>query len=430
MASFTRRNSDMSTEESSEEKSSRSEADMRKRRSPCPDLPKEALRRLEDDEDASVRAGVAGGSNAPPEMLSRLAEDEAPEVRKKVAENESAPLPVLERLLVDWEGASRTAARHPKVPEETKDRLVRAGMRDDFSAPFYMNLFWVGYTEHAPEEARPDTETSTPGPDSIRQGWARRGVVTGKDREWLLELGTGGKALVAGHPKTSPNRVEELVEESRRKARWRKGTPHNSDFDNELLKHPEINLIASLQDEEKDVRVAAALNPGASSALLRRLAEDRCDFVREAIALNPSAPPSLLRELYSDWTLWNGHLIARHGNAPRNVLQAALGSQSALTRESAAGNENAPQDLIRLLTRAGSREDLQGLSGLPPGPISEKQRKRLAQLGPYAKALLALHPDTTEVQARELARQIPSLDGTVGPFSPGQLRDVLSRGSG
>lgn len=110
----------MNTEEPPEEKSGRSEADARKRKAACPDLPRDALRRLEDDEDAPVRAAVAGNSNAPPEMLGRLAEDDAPEVRKNVATNESAPLSVLERLLVDWKGASKVAAPTPRCQRKPK----------------------------------------------------------------------------------------------------------------------------------------------------------------------------------------------------------------------------------------------------------------------------------------------------------------------
>ena len=384
----------MNTEEPPEEKSGRSEADARKRKTACPDLPRDALRRLEDDEDAPVRAAVAGNSNASPEMLRRLAEDKALEVRKNVAKNESVPLAVLERLLVDWEGASSVAARHPKVPEETKGRLVRAGAQEDLSAPFYLNVFEAGYKED-PSEEEPDANADAPGPGAIRDGWASRGEITDEEREWLRGFGPNGQALVAGHPDTPLDEIRRLVEGG-----------------------------------EETVRLSAALNPGASSGLLRHLAEDENEFVREAIGLNPAAPPPLLKQLYFDSTLMNEHLIARHDHAPKEVLRAALGSETALVRESALRHESAPQDLIRLLVRAGSRKDLQGLSGQSPEPISTEERDRLVELGRYGKALVALHPNTTDSQSRKLVRQIPSLDGMVGPFSLDQLREVLSEEPG
>jgi len=386
----------MNSDKLLEEEFSRSEAKVRKRKAACPDLPREALQRLEKDEDASVRAAVAGNSNASPEMLGRLAEDKALEVRKNVAKNESVPLAVLERLLVDWEGASSVAARHPKVPEETKKRLVRAGTREDFSAPFYLSVFETGYAEDLPEGEGLDTDAEGPGPGTIENGWASRSAITGEERKWLRGLGPNGQALVAGHPETPLEEIRRLIEES----------------------------------GQQIVRLSAALNPGVSSELLRQLAGDEDEFVREAVGLNPTAPPPLLRELYFDSTLMNKRLIASHPHAPEKVLTAALGNEASSVRQAALQHDRAPHDLIRLLVRAGSREDLQGLSSLPPGPISAEERERLAQLGRYGKALVAVHPDTTESQSRKLAQQIPSLDGMVGPFSPDQLREVLSEEPG
>ena len=131
---------------------------------------------------------------------------------------------------------------------------------------------------------------------------------------------------------------------------------------------------------EWDLHQAVACNPQAPSDLLRQLAKDSWS-VREAVARNPSTSVELLEQLAAGkWSRM---------------------SESGL-RKAVAEHPSAPTEALELLRRAGADAKLEKV-GCDPEPLTDAEQERLLDWGPYARRLLAAHPDTTPEQLEQLA---------------------------
>lgn len=88
-------------------------------------------------------------------------------------------------------------------------------------------------------------------------------------------------------------------------------------------------------------------------------------------------------------------------------LEILVGHERSSVRKAVATFSRALSNVINLMGRAGSKSDLSGLSEEKPGPITETERERLVEMGPYGKTLVAAHPDTPREELFELAEEVP-----------------------
>lgn len=100
-------------------------------------------------------------------------------------------------------------------------------------------------------------------------------------------------------------------------------------------------------------------------------------------------------------------LLERGATVSERLAVQCLAMEGGQARQAIADRPEAPEDLIELMVRAGSRPDLSDRSEKAPEPITEAERKRLREAGPYGKQLVAAHPDTPREALYELAGEAP-----------------------
>lgn len=160
-------------------------------------------------------------------------------------------------------------------------------------------------------------------------------------------------------------------------------------------------LVALLsKDAEPWVRGKIARREDPTEDIVAALSQDPEETVRSAIAANPRTPPALLRRLAVD----------EENNVRYEVWR----------------NPSAPQAELSLLLRAGSKE-LDYFTE-PQGALTPEEQETLFAWGPYARLLLARHPQTPpEMLARLLPEEEAARLAAGNPNAPPEMLEKLAQ---
>lgn len=342
------------------------------------------LEQLVEDEEAAVRQAVASNPNLPPVLVWTVAEECPAAVlsnpARQVWEMENpgllheVPLDALKALLKSEQAPTqwlRWGSTH-------EDGVVRRAVAANPSTPAEILESLAGDEEvqvrrrvsrhaNAPTAVLDLLMTAGSRPDLTGRTGERPGPLSAEERKRLLELGPYGRILVVGHPDTPAEKLRELAE-------------HGGEA----------------------VRYAVASNSTAPAKVLETLIDDAESGLRKTIANNPAAPTPMLERLAAD------------GNPD--------------VRAEVISHSRSPTDLLNLMTRAGSRLDLSGRSEGTPEPLTESERQRLLDAGPFGRELVAAHPETPPETLRQLAaRNSPSLRAAIveHPAPPKDVQETL-----
>ena len=375
-------------------------------------------------------------------VLDELASSERTALRRHVARHPRTAADTLTRLAADADPAvrQRTAA-HPHLPSETLRTLTDAGADPDLSA-----------FAAPPDHSSPDFTA-------------------------LAESGPYARQLAARHPDCPANLLDELANDPHRDVRAAiaqnpAASPHllaqladldDPDLRLHLARHPHLDGVTLedlARDPDANLRARVAEHPKATPDLLARLALDGAYAVRQHVAAHPNFSDAARQEIAAagstpdlqgfatpatDVTAqtldrlahaghWGRQLAARHPDtAPDTLAQLATHADPTL-RETAAHHLHFPKDLQELFRRAGSDPDAQGYE--PPQPLKPGDPDRLLALGPWARRLLARHPDATakhldrlggnddHTVRREAARHPNTAPGALAALAQDQAHDV------
>ncbi len=185
---------------------------------------------------------------------------------------------------------------------------------------------------------------------------------------------------------------------------------------------PDVEKIRKwASSQEVSTREKAALNPEAPPEILERLAEDEEWWIRACVCKNENAPVHVLRKLSKDprpevrsWASANEQtphgalerlaeegtyhtllMLAGNGAAPPRVVKRLVADPNNDVRDTASEHPNLPEGLLELMRRAGRDADLTNRPSEEGGePLSESERERLMEAGPFGQRLVALNPST------------------------------------
>lgn len=338
-----------------------------------------------------ARCLVARHPAATAGQLQRLAADAAAAVRLEVARHHAAPTQAIARLMLDDAAAVRDiAANHPAASPQVRTIIDRA---------------------------------------------ARGGCLLAAEQDALLAAGSWARSLVARNPFTDRAVLCDLAND----ASWRvrAAIAENPDAPGEALRpllgvdradvrvalasHPHTPpdvLAALVEDMDASVRVAVAAHRLAGGTALARLAEDGVVAVRSNVAANPVTPADVITRLVAagstpdllgfgrpdtsldeaalaalaDGGPWARQLAVRHPGTPPEALARLACDAHFLVRDAVTHHPRRPRDVIALLVKLGSTDDLQAYER-PTAPATAGELQRAADLGPWGRQLAARHPD-------------------------------------
>lgn len=219
---------------------------------------------------------------------------------------------------------------------------------------------------------------------------------------------------------------------------------------------PPADLVRIASRGKRDERALVAANPNTPLATLLELAEPFPDEVLRnptfvlaqiadpallaglpwkvmlAIAASPALPPHAAAVLLRDdhWApedlLSPQYMLAGNPSCPPEVLRKLCSCQQSSVRALAARHPATPPDAIALLRRIGAAEDL---SSTIPAPASEHDLRGAAELGYWARELVASHPDSPPALLSELFLDHPWLASRLAtnPATPPELLLQIAR---
>ena len=100
------------------------------------------------------------------------------------------------------------------------------------------------------------------------------------------------------------------------------------------------------------------------------------------------------------------HAATSIANDP-NALVGLVCDENFWVRREAARNPNAPEWVIDLLVRAGAAPDLRGFNGEVDESMTPEELRRLVECGPWARQLVAEHPNTA-VEVLAILASVPT----------------------
>ena len=147
-----------------------------------------------------------------------------------------------------------------------------------------------------------------------------------------------------------------------------------------LKKHGKINLAKSknaspemieelVEDEDEDVRYAAAENPNAPAEVLMRLAEDEDRDMRSAVSRNPRIPAEVFKKLAGDEDDGVRWEVARNSSNPVEVLRKLAENKDECVRQGVAYNSNTPAEILKKLAEDEDNNVRYGVAKNPNTPI-------------------------------------------------------------
>jgi hypothetical protein len=409
------------------------------------------------------------GDDTPRGRLEELSRDPRAGLRRAVAQHPATPPELLARLALDDNFWVRTdAAAHPAFPEELRRLLRLAGSSADLAAfaepdpslqpQALEELAAAGPWGQRLAARHPATPSSVLGrlgdhPSALlRADLARHPEAPAALPARLLEDGDlGVRRAAASHPRL-PRAALDLL----RRAGAGEGLDGTGAADPDLspsdgarlarggpfarllaARHPGLpatELTRLAADPDPEIRRAAAQNPASLASALLQLAHDEDPRVQQALAGNAAAPAEALL-LLAQGDAGNVDLLASlaaHPSAPPQLLARLAEQGASRVRERVAAHPTYPEAHRRLLVRAGSTPDLQGL-GDPDPALAAEELARLARGGAWARRLAAGHPATP---AADLARLAADGDllvrhrAATNPATPQQILDLLARAGG
>lgn len=307
------------------------------------------LRRLALDDSPLVRRGAAAHPWAPPALLRLLASDAAPEVRAQVGMHLATPPEVLMDLvrqaLVRSSSVEYLAAvaEHPRTPAPALTMLAIALFRDGWL---------VARRPHLPAETI--EAIIAYGPERCRADLARNPTL---DAASLDRLAADSIPLVriavARNLLTAEETIERLLRDP--DPAVRAANPRSSG----------IELIRLVDVRSRVVTEQVASNPATPPPLLDRLARTWDSDVHAAVAANASAPPETLRHLFRAGGETVRRLCLENPNCPVDLLRSRAGAPAPQWRALVAANPRTPQEILQSLAADPAPEVIAGLSGNP-----------------------------------------------------------------
>lgn len=272
-----------------------------------PATPTEAVVRFADHPSTMLRWTLAARPDLPPQVCARLAADPVPGVRADLAENPATGEDVIRVLAGDPDvHVRRSLARHPRVPLDVLTELARTAK--------------VGAT------LLPRIAAATPA--EIKE---------------LARSPDPAARMLAAQRRDLPPQIRDALA---------------SDPDARVVKsvapHPgltEDRLLAMVDRHGSRVHAKAAVNPGASAALLEHLARQAPpgQKVFREIARHPNATAPVLLSCLADARA--RPVAAAHPALPPRVIVELLSDPDRQVAEAAAGNPSLPPAVMtRLVT--------------------------------------------------------------------------------
>jgi hypothetical protein len=243
-------------------------------------------------------------------------------------------------------------ARHPKATESILRRLS-----DD-----HAELVREAVAEHPNTPVESLQKLSSDSNDDVRDSVATHGRIPYQTLASLAEKNDAYLRLLALHPETPEDRLEELAE------------------DNALLPF-------------------VLHNPNAPSDLLQACAE--IPELQDLVAKNPNTPLEALQILPTSTQITRA--ILQNPSLPSDWVGALLTDASPKIRSLARFHPNVPGGLLALLLQAGASIDLMQITTTPE-EIDPQDLVRLCNQGFFGKLLVASHPKTPEPLLRVLSQ--------------------------
>ena len=171
-----------------------------------------------------------------------------------------------------------------------------------------------------------------------------------------------------------------------------------------LKKYGKINLVENdntspemieelVEDEDADVRYAAAENPNIPTEVLMRLAEDEDRYMRSAVSRNPRIPAEVLKKLAVDEDGEVRYEVARNSSNPVEFLRKLAENKDEYVRRGVAYNSNTPAEVFMKLAEDEDRYVRFAVASNPNTPI-EALRKLAENKEEYVRKGVAYNSNT------------------------------------
>ena len=171
-----------------------------------------------------------------------------------------------------------------------------------------------------------------------------------------------------------------------------------------LKKYGKINLVENdntspemieelAEDEDADVRYAAAENPNIPTEVLMRLAEDEDRYMRSAVSRNPRIPAEVLKKLAVDEDGEVRYEAARNSSNPVEALRKLAENKDEYVRRGVAYNSNTPAEVFMKLAEDEDRYVRFAVASNPNTPI-EALRKLAENKDEYVRKGVAYNSNT------------------------------------
>ncbi len=337
----------------------------------------------------------------------------------------------LERLALLGPWGARLAARHPAASADTLAGLgshTSAAIRGDVARHPHAGEEILAVLLFDPDPVVRAEAVQNPATPAERLALRNRAEsaetrLDGSEQAQLATLGAYGRRLLARRPELTAEECARLAEEADPEVR------------RALLAHPSLPAEALARaveeaDGELEVLARAATHPAATGVLLTWLALHGPAPVRHAATAHPSFPeatrrllvrtgasPDLLGFGAPDPSLdgeelsrlakagaWARLLAARHPATSLEVLGQLLADGDPLVRSAAAVHPRRPRALFELLLAAGATPELDGFERGPRPPLDPASLAELVGLGPFARRLVARHPQAPPELLERLAK--------------------------
>lgn len=385
--------------------------DLLQRAGSTPDLA--GLTRPDGTLDADALAGVARlgewgrrlaarHPHTSRQTLGELSCDPIESIRRAVAENPAADARALTPLCADRSAAVRQAAmQHNHAPRDVIDRLNATRDKQHIEPDVLQTLAAAGPWARQLVAAHPSCPADLLRELAYGDDWHVRAAVVDNpaaDAATLAGLirldDPAARAALAGHPNTSGDTLRRLADDEHVSV-WLAlaGNPHT----------PGDVLARLAASGASEARTRAAANPSMpSEALAQLVAAGSTPDLTGFAEPDPALDPDVLTQLAGAGG-WGRQLAARHPCTPHGTLAQLATDTDPMTREIVSRHPNPPADLIGLLVRAGSSEDLMGY-GRPGHGITHDELDRLMSMGSWARRLAARHARATPDRLTALAR--------------------------
>jgi hypothetical protein len=361
------------------------------------ELPVEFLEMLDTNEETSLHTVIAAHPGLPEHLQKKFSASSFPHVREHLAINPSLSLHIYDKLSRDQdEGVRESLARNKKTPPEIVDAL----------------LFDLSHQVRRAASLHPNASQ-----EKLEQ-LRKFPNVSREDFYALLNEGPFARSLLAQNPSTPQEILLLLMTDPCMAAPLASNTSVPTSFLSELVSSSDPNVLSSLasnpriSDEtlkqlfalknERSIHWTLANNPNTPEEILLELATHQDESIRRIIAQRANISPKLALLLSIDKDEDVRRFIAQDTTLPVGIICSMLGDTSRKVRKKARTNPILPKSVSEIFQRAGCSHDLSERCE-PDRRLPQDVLLFLASCGPFAKSLVALHPNTPEELQHKLA---------------------------